>query len=77
MEEHPAPEEEPLLEVLTPLGFTVRTSQRYWQKIITKHPDLADRLEVVAATRRLNGDGFLVTAYRTDAVKEGAQIWPR
>jgi hypothetical protein len=24
----------------------------------------------------LNGDGFVVTCYVTDAVKEGAQIWP-
>jgi hypothetical protein len=97
-----------LFEVPTPLGFNVRTSQRYWQRIVAKHPDLADRLEevkqalispvevrrsnrdadvllfysanehwVVAVARRLNGDGFLVTAYRTDAVKEGEVIWRR
>jgi hypothetical protein len=32
---------------------------------------------VGAVTRRLNGEGFLITAYPTDAVKEGERIWPR
>ena len=36
-----------LFEILTPLGFTVRTSQAYWQQIVLKHPDLAERLESV------------------------------
>src|SRR5947209_5626076 len=26
--------------------------------------------------KRLNGDGFIVTCYVTDAVKEGTRIWP-
>ena len=26
--------------------------------------------------RRLDGDGFILTAYVTDSVKEGAQVWP-
>jgi hypothetical protein len=26
-------------------------------------------------TRRLNGDGFLITAYPTDAIKQGELIW--
>ena len=96
-----------LFEVATPLGFIVRTSTEYWQKILTKHPDLVDRLELiknalaapdeirrssrddaillfylttekrwaVAVARRLNGDGFLITAYQTDAIKEGETIW--
>ena len=97
-------------ELLTPLGFTVRTSECYWQRLITKHPDIADledlvqqaltnpdeirrssrdvgvllfylaRKEkrwVVVAARRLNGDGFLITAYQTDAIKEGESIWPK
>ena len=96
-----------LFEVATPLGFSVRTSTEYWQKILTKHPDLVDRLELiknalaapdeirrssrddaillfyltnekrwaVAVARRLNGDGFLITAYQTDAIKEGETIW--
>ena len=97
-------------EVLTPLGFTVRTSESYWQRLLTKHPDIAELEElvlqalvtpdeirrssrdndvllfylarsekrwVVAVARRLNGDGFLITAYQTDAIKEGESIWHR
>ena len=104
------PEPEPLLFVVaTPLGFLVRTSAQYWQKVVTKHPDLQERLEavkqtllqptevrqsrhdaavvlfytrtngywLVAVARRLNSEGFLVTAYRTDAIKEGKRLWPR
>lgn len=100
--------EEALFEVMTPLNFSVRTSLAYWQRILTKHPDLVDCLEdikatlqnpteircsqrdqsvflfysfvrvkrwVVAVARQLNGDGFLITAYRTDAIKEGEQVW--
>ena len=96
-----------LFEVPTPLGFRVRTSPDYWQKIVTKHPDLAGCLEavkaalsapdeirrrsrderillfyrasehrwVVAVARHSNGDGYLVTAYQTDAIKEGETLW--
>ena len=97
-------------EVLTPLNFTVRTSEEYWQKLIVKHPDIADleaevrqalnspdeirrssrnpnlllfyltlkeKRWVVAVARRLNGDGFLITAYQTDAIKEGETLWHR
>jgi hypothetical protein len=32
---------------------------------------------VCAVTKRLNGEGFLITAYPTDAVKEGEPIWHR
>jgi hypothetical protein len=34
-------------EILTPLGFTVRTSEGYWQRLITKHPDIAELEELV------------------------------
>ena len=30
-----------------------------------------------AVARRLNGDGFLITAYPTDAIKEGERIWSK
>jgi len=30
---------------------------------------------VCAVTKRLDGDGFLITTYPTDAIKEGKQIW--
>ncbi len=95
-------------EILTPPNFTVRTSEEYWQKLIVKHPDIADleaevrqalnspdeirrssrdpnlllfyltlkeKRWVVAVARRLNGDGFLITAYQTDAIKEGETLW--
>ena len=94
--------------ILTPLGFRVRTSDEYWQKLILKHPDIEGvELEIkqaliepdevrrssqdsdvflfyrimkrkrwaVAVARQLNGDGFLITAYQTDAVKEGESVW--
>jgi len=32
---------------------------------------------VCAVARRLNGDGFLITTYPTDVVKEGERIWPK
>jgi hypothetical protein len=31
---------------------------------------------VCSVCRRLNGDGFLITAYPTDAIKEGDRVWP-
>jgi hypothetical protein len=30
-----------------------------------------------AVTRRLNGHGFLVTAYPTDSIKAGVTVWTR
>jgi ABC-type ATPase with predicted acetyltransferase domain len=32
---------------------------------------------VCAVTKRLDEEGFLITTYPTDAVKEGTKIWPR
>jgi hypothetical protein len=103
--------DEPLFEIVTPLGFSVRVSPAHWKLITTtKHPVMAGReaavqevlanpdevrlsradpsvylfykLErerrwVCAVARRLNGDGFLITAYPTDAIKEGVRIWPK
>ena len=97
-------------EIKTPLGFTVRTSASYWQRLMVKHPDLEglegvvrqclstpDEIRrssrdseillfylarhatrwVVAVARRVNGDGFLITAYQIDAMKEGEKVWPK
>ncbi len=93
--------------ILTPLGFTVRTNRGYWQKIVLKHPDIEGRIDeikntlrdpievressrdenillfygakekywVVVVVRRLNGEGFIITAYRTDAIKEGRRVY--
>ena len=30
-----------------------------------------------AVTKRLNGGGFLITTYPTDAIKEGERIWSK
>ena len=30
-----------------------------------------------AVIKRANGDGFLITTYPTDSIKEGEHIWPR
>lgn len=32
---------------------------------------------VCAVAKRLDGEGFLITTYPTDAIKEGTKIWPR
>ena len=31
---------------------------------------------VCAVTRRQDDTGFLITAYPTDAIKEGTRVWP-
>jgi len=31
---------------------------------------------LAVVVKRLNGEGFLITCYLTDAIKEGEQIWP-
>jgi hypothetical protein len=49
-----------LFEVTTPLEFIIHTTYDYWEKLIFKHPGL---------------EGFLVTAYITDKIKEGEIIW--
>lgn len=35
------------------------------------------RYYVCVVTKKLNGDGFIVTAYLTENIKEGEQIWPK
>jgi hypothetical protein len=32
---------------------------------------------VCAVAKQLNGDGFLITTYPTDAIKEGVRVWPK
>ncbi len=103
-------DDEVLFVALTPLGFTVRVTRRYWELITrVKHPvmagheaevqaTLSDPEEircsrsdknvllfyrtqrtgrwVCAVTRRQDATGFLITAYPTDAIKEGTHLWP-
>jgi len=32
---------------------------------------------ICAAAKRLNDEGFLITTYPTDAIKEGYKVWPK
>ena len=32
---------------------------------------------VCVVTKRQDGDGYLITAYPTDAIKEGRRMWPK
>jgi len=32
---------------------------------------------ICAVAKRLNGEGFVITAYPTVSIKEGEHIWPR
>lgn len=36
----------------------------------------ADRW-ICAVSKRLNGEGFLITTYPTEAIKEGVSVWPK
>ncbi|WP_420264096.1 DUF4258 domain-containing protein [Candidatus Magnetominusculus dajiuhuensis] len=36
-----------------------------------------DKYFICVVVRHLNGDGFIITAYITDKVKEGEKIWKR
>lgn len=36
-----------------------------------------DKHQIVVVARHLNDKGFIITAYITDKVKEGKQIWKR
>lgn len=96
--------------ITTPLGFSVRTSNSYWNALLVKHPYFEDiepliqqalsqpdevrrsshdpgvilfycRIKfqrwAVAVTRKLEDDGFLITAYQTSAIKEGETLWPK
>jgi hypothetical protein len=54
----------------------VRLSKNDQQIYLFYRSDGAKRW-VCAIARRLNGDGFLITAYRTSNIKEGIRIWPK
>jgi hypothetical protein len=100
-----------LFEIVTPLGFSIRTTTSYWELITTvKHPIMRGKLEdvcqtlanpdevrlsksdnqvylfyredgakrwVCAVTKRVDEVGFLITAYRTSAIKEGEVLWQK
>lgn len=54
----------------------IRQSKRDSQVFLFYKPERIGTW-VCAATKRLNGEGFLITAYPTDAKKEGETIWRR
>jgi hypothetical protein len=54
----------------------VRLSKRDSQVYLFYRTDGTSRW-LCAVARNLNGDGFLITAYRTSAIKEGTRIWPK
>ena len=104
-----SPQDSALFPVLTPLGFSVRTTTDYWALIEAKHPKLRGQIPEVAqvlrvpeevrrsrqdptvylfyradqsrhlcaVVKRVNGEGFLITAYPCDKIKEGDVIWPK
>jgi hypothetical protein len=72
---HPAikgREEEVKTTLTTP--DEIRLSQRDETVYLFYRSD-GHRRWVCAVTKRLNGVGFLITAYRTGGIKEGKQIW--
>jgi hypothetical protein len=54
----------------------IRRSKNDSEVYLFYKPELVGRW-VCAVTKRLDDYGFLITAYPTDAVKEGESIWPR
>lgn len=64
--------EEVKLTLITP--DEIRLSKNDQQIFLFYRSDGQKRW-VCAVCKRLNGDGFLITAYRTSAIKEGVLIW--
>lgn len=98
-------------EVITPLDFSVRVTEDYWNIIVSiKHPIMTgkenevkqtltnpdvirqsikdenvylfyslqnEKRWICAVTKDDEGYGFLITAYLTDNIKEGKEIWKK
>ncbi len=54
----------------------IRRSKSDPEVFLFYSPERAGRW-VCAVARRQDGSGFLITAYPTDAIKEGEKVWPR
>jgi hypothetical protein len=54
----------------------IRLSKSDPQVYLFYKPKQAGRW-VCAVTKRMDGEGFLITTYPTDAIKEGERIWPK
>ena len=55
----------------------VRQSRRHAAVLLFYRSDTRRGRWVVAVAKHEDRDGFLVTAYRTDAIKEGERLWPK
>lgn len=55
----------------------VRRSRRDAAVLLFYRSDLRHGRWVVAVTKRADREAFLITAYRTDAIKEGERLWPK
>jgi hypothetical protein len=53
----------------------IRLSKRDPQVYLFYRTD-GEKRWVCAVAKRLNGEGFLITAYRTENIKEGRRLWP-
>lgn len=53
----------------------VRVSRQDAQVFLFYNPD--EKRLVCVVARQLNGDGFLITAYPTDAMKKGDIVWQK
>ena len=54
----------------------VRQSRSDPQVLLFYHAEGSSRWVCAVATRAAD-QGFLITAYPTDAIKEGTQVWPK
>jgi hypothetical protein len=63
-----------LVEAALQLPDEIRKSKRD-SDVLLFYLQRREKRWVVAVARRLNGDGFLITAYQTDSIKEGTQLW--
>ena len=54
----------------------IRESRSDPQVLLFYHAEGASRW-VCAVAKRADDQGFLITAYPTDAIKEGTPIWPK
>ena len=47
------------------------------QRVLLFYRSISPNRWLCAVAKRLNGDGFLITAYPTDTIKEGERVWMR
>jgi len=50
---------------------------RYDSKVFLFYKEKSENRFICVVIKRLNGDGFIITAYITDKIKQGEKIWPK